>query len=295
MTLSAGESVRCPKCGRTEPVVVHRSVNATLNPELKAGVRDLSLNWHRCGECGTGTPTADHVLYHDMRRSLMVSSSTAGPMAPPVPGQMRHYTLRVVDGPVPLAEKVAVFENDLDDMAVEIVKFRVRYTLLMNFENLLWVADAVPLAPDRLVFLECTDKFLEVKVAGVAELAFLLLLDCLPGMCPYLVLVPGTEYRRAAEAAGPIAEQTGSGQWLRVGEHLAALVHRGECEPIPLRALLIPQLMEAFPSAKPLWERHVTNTPPARFQARRRPWVWRRFRKLRQAHLELFCPPQPPG
>ncbi|CAN5349355.1 hypothetical protein BH11PLA2_BH11PLA2_38040 [soil metagenome] len=291
MSLSMPEEVRCGHCGHTETVEIHRSVNVSQNPDLKDRIRDLSLNRHECGGWGGIDELGDHLLYHDMHRRIMISTSTGG--IPNVPRRMGAYTLRAVPDLPTLAEKMALFDDGFDDIAAEVLKLRIRLTLLSAYENLLWMADAVPLEPRRLVYLgQIPATAAEVDTASrPSALAFLLTLDCNPDISLMMVNVPETEYASAAESVAGVEMPVPPGKWLQIDERVAAMVQRGRAEPIQIQVALAPTLAEIFPGVRHRWERHIASTPRQRFRIHKRPWLWTRRRRMFRALKEILSPP----
>ncbi len=48
-------SITCPKCNQDHPFVMWSSINITLNPEMKAAVKDRSAFLFECPSCGEKT------------------------------------------------------------------------------------------------------------------------------------------------------------------------------------------------------------------------------------------------
>ncbi len=133
MSLPITLDITCPQCSHPQQFQAWRSVNVTLDPELRDRVLSGSLNLFHCEECGTQAPVDTGLLYHDMERQFMVWVQTEG-AEPGELGQVTaelfeqagtKYRLRTVANPNDLIEKVLLFEDGWDDRIFEIVKVLV--------------------------------------------------------------------------------------------------------------------------------------------------------------------------
>jgi hypothetical protein len=126
----------CPQCRKKSPFTIHDSINVSLDPEDKEKVLDRSLFIFQCPHCGFESCVQYGSLYHDMTNKYMISvcgdEETARNSPIPDIGDTIHgkklsmlndgYRFRTVvhfDG---LAEKISIFDAELDDFAVEFVK-----------------------------------------------------------------------------------------------------------------------------------------------------------------------------
>ena len=130
------EPVTCPKCGKESSFVMYDSVNVTLDPEYKAKILDTTLFKFKCPECQAEICFNYHLLYHDMDKHIMIQvcndSEEAVNMQSPAqilggifsnPGNgLNEINFRTVIGPQRLAEKIRIFDADLDDYTVEMIK-----------------------------------------------------------------------------------------------------------------------------------------------------------------------------
>lgn len=146
-----------------------RSVNADHDPELKQAVLDGSLNVLEC-ECGQHTPIHTDLLYHDMEGMYQVHLVLPGKdgvidlngialkLGASVPG----YRLRIVRSRHSLLEKVLLFDDRLDDRAIEVLK-QVITPMLSKA------------SPSRLREIRCTG--IESGEGNAPELGFLVFRD----------------------------------------------------------------------------------------------------------------------
>ena len=130
------ETFTCPKCEKESSFVMYDSVNVTLDPEYKAKILDGSLFAFKCPECGTVTNIDYNVLYHDMDKQIMIqvcsSSEDAvnaqspanilGNLFSNLSSGLEKINFRTVVGVQRLVEKVRIFDADLDDYTVEMIK-----------------------------------------------------------------------------------------------------------------------------------------------------------------------------
>lgn len=133
MSLEAKTIAACSKCGASSEITIYRSINVSLDPELKAKVADGSLFVWRCPECGQMNLVKYESLYHDPDRRLMIWLIPGGELPESQmksilnhTAAMGDYTLRRVGDVSSLMEKVLLFDAGLDDVVVEMCKFVTR-------------------------------------------------------------------------------------------------------------------------------------------------------------------------
>lgn len=127
MSRSDRTTVTCPACNHQQEYTFWRSINVTLDPELKTKLLDHSLTTFRCEKCQHTANVNQGLLYHDMVRYLMIMVAPNGPgdlaeMAPLIQKMQGKYLLRVVSSMNELIEKIHILDADLDDRAVEMFK-----------------------------------------------------------------------------------------------------------------------------------------------------------------------------
>lgn len=64
--------INCPKCGLTQSVELHESVNVQSNPELKEALLGNSLNTVHCSNCRLSFRVDKSLLYNDPAHQLMI-------------------------------------------------------------------------------------------------------------------------------------------------------------------------------------------------------------------------------
>ena len=130
------EDVTCPQCQTKTSILVHHSINVTVDPELREHVLNNEFNRFTCPSCGLQAPVSVSVLYHDMQQDFWMWFSPTEEFYPvaademlrlsPVPmleSLMRRKT-RHVRTRNELIEKILLFGAGLDDYAFEFVKIR---------------------------------------------------------------------------------------------------------------------------------------------------------------------------
>lgn len=120
----------CSKCGARHEINIYRSINVSLDPELKAKVKDGSVFVWRCPDCGEVNLVKYECLYHDPERKLMIWLIPGGELPETEmksilnhSGAMGGYTLRRVSDVTSLMEKVMILDEGLDDVVVEMCKW----------------------------------------------------------------------------------------------------------------------------------------------------------------------------
>ena len=126
------QNIRCPRCQREAPFTIWRSLNVTLNPNEKQSLITGELFRFTCPECKAVTQVVYPMLYHDMQRKLMVwmipDDDSGRPGEPEGPGlnvqsgATAGYTARLVSTVNELLEKIMIFDAQLDDLTLEMVK-----------------------------------------------------------------------------------------------------------------------------------------------------------------------------
>jgi len=71
MTQVKTETIKC-QCGNDVEVVLHSSVNVTLNPELKEKIAERKINNFECPKCGNKNELVYQFLYNDMENKKQI-------------------------------------------------------------------------------------------------------------------------------------------------------------------------------------------------------------------------------
>lgn len=123
----------CSNCKKQTEVNLPKSINAALDPELKARVRDGSLFIWECPYCGRRNVAVTEFLYHDPSAKLMVwllpGESAPSEAAQAAVKELEGYTLRLVREVGELIEKINIADAGLEDTIVEMCKWVTRREL----------------------------------------------------------------------------------------------------------------------------------------------------------------------
>lgn len=126
------EKVSCPDCGYTGQYKVYDSINiddeSKTNPMFKRKIIDNSLFLYTCDRCLSKYYIEYPFLYNDVKNNFMVwclpDNATQAEIDNIKKVDMRTYKgiLRIVIGKFDFIDKLNVFENKLDDIAIESIK-----------------------------------------------------------------------------------------------------------------------------------------------------------------------------
>ena len=133
MSLERKEIITCPQCKTQSEFVVWDSINVDLDPEMRDKVlNNEAFQWH-CPHCGAKAYIPFGTLYHDMRHKFMLMFTPDEPtdhdkyettdIPEPLGGTTDQYTFRCVYGINNLKEKIHIFEHELNDVAIEKLKY----------------------------------------------------------------------------------------------------------------------------------------------------------------------------
>lgn len=140
MSINLKQSVKCPKCAQMSDVTVWSSITASDSEDLKGELLAGKLNMFSCPSCEFRALMPHPLLYHDERRKLMISFSPTNDTV--VKEQMfenikstskesgeldklEGYNLRFTTDYNELLEKILIFDNDLNDKTLEVIKLMI--------------------------------------------------------------------------------------------------------------------------------------------------------------------------
>ena len=146
-TVKAG--ITCPKCGKQSEFDMWISINTQLHPEMKQAVRDRSAFVFTCPECGAETPVDYGFLYQDPEDMIMIQYVTDDAQAQKVHDMLTAdgnervrnirnagYLIRLVRSAAEMADKLAVFDAQMDDRIVEVYKLSALSALRRDHPDL---------------------------------------------------------------------------------------------------------------------------------------------------------------
>lgn len=140
MSINLKQSVKCPKCEYMSDVTVWSSITVKDSPDLKTDLLSGKVNLFRCPNCEQTGRMPHPMLYHDEEKRLMITfSPTNDPVvkqqlfekvqsASKESGELEGldgYNLRFTADYNELLEKILIFDNSLNDKAVEVIKLMI--------------------------------------------------------------------------------------------------------------------------------------------------------------------------
>ena len=140
MSINLKQSVKCPKCSQMSDVTVWSSITVKDSIDLKSDLLSGKINMFKCPSCEhtalmphpmlyndeekrlmiSFSPTDDPVLKEQMFSNIKDSSSKSGELE-----KLEGYNLRFVTEYNELLEKVLIFDSELNDKAIEVIKLMI--------------------------------------------------------------------------------------------------------------------------------------------------------------------------
>lgn len=126
------KAVTCPKCGQQSNTKFIESVNTIDDKNIKKNIFDESIFRWKCKKCGFTTKCQHPFLYNDIENKFMVyfipnveRAKLSDPKLDAEYKDIINIKKRVVPSLNSMKEKIYLFENHINDMAVELVKLAV--------------------------------------------------------------------------------------------------------------------------------------------------------------------------
>lgn len=147
MSKVSKEKIVCTHCQTEGEFDFWESVNVDLDPELREKVFSEEIFIWTCPSCGQKFFIPYSTLYHDMKNNFMIMycpERTGEEQCEiseiyDVLGIRQQYTLRMVYGVDELKEKILILEQNLNDIAIEKLKYHIlQYELPNEDINLLY-------------------------------------------------------------------------------------------------------------------------------------------------------------
>jgi hypothetical protein len=143
MTKVSTEELVCSECGLEQLFTVYDSVNVSLNSDYKEKIINGELTVFTCDACGYQVEVIYQLLYHDMDKKLMIWMDPDG-LLDSNEHDIREflygildesYQYRIVSTREEMVEKILIFDDDLDDKPLELLKCYIRETHLSNGDD----------------------------------------------------------------------------------------------------------------------------------------------------------------
>lgn len=150
MSLNLKQNVKCPKCGQMTEITVWNSITVKDSADLKQDLLQGRVNMFHCPSCSHTALMPTPLLYHDEEKRLMFSFSPCND--PLLKAQLfdevqktskdsgelekfEGYNLRFVTDYNELLEKILIFDNDMNDKTIEVLKLMILSQDLEKAEN----------------------------------------------------------------------------------------------------------------------------------------------------------------
>ena len=158
MTLLHKQFHVCPHCLNEEEVTIWDIIDISQDPDLREEVLQKRIQNFVCSSCQQEWIVAEPFLYHDPQQKLLFYYCPqfaellreGMPEDQNLPAQIRaalpvewaqassDYALRLVTDYNDLIEKIHVFDNDLDDRLMEVLKIAIRTRQLDETAQQAW-------------------------------------------------------------------------------------------------------------------------------------------------------------
>ncbi len=138
MSKTTTRKFKCMKCDEVYDIETFDSVNVTLDPDLKDKVSSGDIFYKECPHCHNTYMLEYPCLYHDMERKFMVwlmkeeIDANIKNMYTQVFNEQKQLTLRRCEDIKSFLEKIEIFNNGLDDRAIEFAKYDAFVDFLEN-------------------------------------------------------------------------------------------------------------------------------------------------------------------
>lgn len=140
MSINLKQSVKCPECEQMSEITIWSSITAKDSPDLKRDLLSGKVNMFKCPSCShtalmphpmlysdedaklmiSFSPTNDVVLKDKMFEKVKESSAKSGELE-----KLEGYNLRFITDYNELLEKILIFDNSLNDKAIEVIKLMI--------------------------------------------------------------------------------------------------------------------------------------------------------------------------
>lgn len=122
MEKSGTVTVTCPSCRREGEFTHYKTINITENPQLRSRIFDRSIFKYVCPHCGETITVSYDCVYIDTENKYCVALMPDAD-ADEIDGiSAEDYTVRIVHSINSFIEKIALFEDGIDDRVCELCK-----------------------------------------------------------------------------------------------------------------------------------------------------------------------------
>jgi len=136
--------IDCPNCSQPVQFVFWDIIDINANPELKKKIHDSSIFFAHCPECDSNIYVPYGFVYHDMEQQLVLffqheenADYFGNDVSKLLDSLLQSgYRNRIVYGYNKLKEKMLIFDNEQDDLDIELIKYGlVKNYLHNNLDN----------------------------------------------------------------------------------------------------------------------------------------------------------------
>ena len=166
--------ITCPECGNVSPFTIWSIINTQDNPETLSELIKGDLYTFACPTCGYQTIVSHPCLYLDPAHSVFIYNTANDPemkqQAERAFNDLKKQDanlestgiFRIVKGHQELADKAAIFAEELDDRAMEVLKLIVVSYAVSEHR----ISDKVPCS---VYFLGANEEKLAFRLESEAE------------------------------------------------------------------------------------------------------------------------------
>ena len=132
MSIERKETITCPECGQEQDFTVWQTLNGDIDSEAKKQLLEGTLFQFKCAHCGYESDVNYPMLYHDMQNKVMIYFTDEDSVEEALETMtnaekqkdlaMPGYRKRIVTDQNVLREKAIIFDQELDDRVIEIIK-----------------------------------------------------------------------------------------------------------------------------------------------------------------------------
>ncbi|MBQ9673363.1 MAG: CpXC domain-containing protein [Ruminococcus sp.] len=135
------KEIICPKCSQVTQGKLYTSINATNHPHLRNEILEENLFRWRCHSCGHEVMLSYPMLYNDMKKRFMIylipgvdRFQLADSELEEEFANLKGIRKRLAPDFNTFREKLFIFENGLDDMAVEMTKLAISQSVARKLD-----------------------------------------------------------------------------------------------------------------------------------------------------------------
>ncbi len=124
MSSTIEKEILCPKCGDKETLSMHIGTNISELPHIKTEILNQTIFDKTCKKCGYERQIIYPMVYHDPKKAYMIALTPVAGKAKTIsaPNELKEIIKRRVKSLEELKEKIFIFDEKLNDVAIEMLK-----------------------------------------------------------------------------------------------------------------------------------------------------------------------------